>query len=58
MAVAYIGRHLGVPVTIVVPETTSQEAIQRIKDEKAIVIVHGKVECFASHLYKMLKGLY
>ncbi len=43
MAVAYVGRHLSIPVTIVVPETTSQEAIERIKDEGANVIVHGKV---------------
>eukprot|EP00794_Sanderia_malayensis_P013910 gene13910-15359_t len=43
MAVGYIGRHLSVPVTIVVPETTTEEAIARIKDEGANVIVHGKV---------------
>lgn len=43
MAVAYIGRHLNVPVTIVVPETTSKEAKQRIEDEGASVLVHGKV---------------
>ncbi len=45
MAVAYIGRHLSIPVTIVVPETTTKEAIQRIEDEGANVIVHGKVIC-------------
>ena len=43
MAVAYVGRCLRVPVTIVVPETTSKEAISRIKDEEAKVLVHGKV---------------
>ena len=43
MAVAYAGRCLNVPVTIIVPETTSKEAAQRIRDEGATVLVHGKV---------------
>ena len=45
MAVAYVGRHLNVPVTIVVPKTTSKEAVQRIQDESATVVVYGEV-CF------------
>ena len=51
MAVAYVGRHLNVPVTIIVPETTSKEAIQRIRDEGATVLIHGKVcshQCFVA----------
>jgi len=42
MAVAYVGRCLNVPVTIVVPKTTSKEAVERIKDEGAIVLIHGE----------------
>jgi L-serine/L-threonine ammonia-lyase len=42
IAVAYSGRRLGVPVTVVVPETTSQRAIELIRQEKAEVVVHGK----------------
>ena len=42
IAVAYTGKNLGIPVTIVVPETTSQRAIDAIEKEQAHVIVHGK----------------
>ena len=42
IAVAYSGRKLGVPVTVVVPETTSQMAIKVIRSEKAEVAVKGK----------------
>ena len=41
IAVAYCGRKLGVPVTVVVPETTSQRAIEVIAQEQAEVIVQG-----------------
>jgi L-serine/L-threonine ammonia-lyase len=41
LAVAYAGRHLGVPVTVVVPQTTSQRAQELLKLEGAEVIVHG-----------------
>jgi L-serine/L-threonine ammonia-lyase len=41
LAVAYAGRHLGVPVTVVVPETTSERAKELLKLEGAEVIVHG-----------------
>lgn len=41
LAVAYAGRHLGVPVTVVVPETTSQRAKELLRTEGAEVIVHG-----------------
>ena len=42
IAVAYTGKNLGIPVTIVVPETTSQRAIDAIQKEEAHVIIHGK----------------
>lgn len=40
-AVAYAGRELGVPVTVVVPETTTLKARMLIQSENAKVIVHG-----------------
>ncbi|MBC3421240.1 pyridoxal-phosphate dependent enzyme [Pseudomonas sp. RW3S2] len=41
LAVAYAGRKLGVPVTVVVPETTSARAIELLKLENAQVVVKG-----------------
>jgi L-serine/L-threonine ammonia-lyase len=41
IAVAYAGRHLSIPVVVVVPETTTQRAIKLIRQEGAEVIVHG-----------------
>lgn len=41
LAVAYAGRQLGVPVTVVVPETTSARAIELLRLENATVVVHG-----------------
>ncbi len=41
LAVAYAGRRLGVPVLVVVPETTTDTAIALLKREHAEVIVHG-----------------
>lgn len=41
ISVAYMGNRLKVPVTVVVPETTSQIAIDRMRKENADVIVHG-----------------
>lgn len=41
LAVAWAGRHLGVPVTVVVPETTSQRAKELLQQEQAEVIVCG-----------------
>ncbi|MCX8956343.1 pyridoxal-phosphate dependent enzyme [Erwinia psidii] len=43
IAVAHSGRKLGLPVTVVVPETTSVRAKQLIEQEGARLIVHGKV---------------
>lgn len=41
LAVAWAGRHLGVPVTVVVPETTSLRAQELLRQEQAEVIVYG-----------------
>jgi len=41
IAVAYAGRHLSIPVVVVVPETTSARARQLIQQEGAEVIVRG-----------------
>lgn len=41
IAVAYAGRQLGIPVIVVVPETTSARAKALIAQEGAEVIVHG-----------------
>ena len=40
-AVAYAGRELGIPVTVVVPQTTSERAKALIRGEEAEVVVHG-----------------
>ncbi len=42
IAVAYAGRKLGVPVTVVVPKSTTERAIDAIKLENARVIVKGE----------------
>ena len=42
LAVAYAGRQLGVPVTVVVPESTSERARQMIRDEAAEIVVFGQ----------------
>ena len=41
LAVAYAGRMMAVPVTVVVPETTSARARELLLQEGAEVIVHG-----------------
>jgi len=41
IAVAYAGRHLGVPSLVVVPHTTSERAKTLIRQEGAKVMVHG-----------------
>jgi L-serine/L-threonine ammonia-lyase len=41
LAVAYAGRQLGVPVTVVIPETTPVHARTLLEQEGAEVIVHG-----------------
>ena len=41
IAVAFCGRKLGVPVTVVVPESTAMTAIEKIRQEGARVVVKG-----------------
>ena len=41
LAVAYAGRVLAIPVTVVVPETTSERAKELLLRENAEIIVHG-----------------
>ena len=41
IAVAYAGRHLSIPVVVVVPETTTKRAKALIRQEGAEVIIHG-----------------
>ena len=41
LAVAYAGRRLKIPVTVVVPETTSERAKEMLLLERAEVLVHG-----------------
>lgn len=41
LAVAYTGKKLGVPVTIVVPESTTQKAITAIENQGAQLLVRG-----------------
>lgn len=43
MAAAYAARKLGIPATIVVPNTTPALTIQRLKSEGATVKVVGEV---------------
>lgn len=50
MAVAYAGSKLGVPVTVVVPETTTERAKELLGLESAKVIVHGSSWQEANHL--------
>jgi len=40
-AVAYAGRKIGLPVTVVVPKTTSVRLQDLVRREKATVVVHG-----------------
>ena len=41
ISVAYMGNKLNIPVTVVVPNTTSSNAIELMRQENAEVIVHG-----------------
>jgi len=42
IAVAYCGRKLNIPVTVVVPGTTSERAVEMIRQEEAEVVVRGE----------------
>lgn len=56
LAVAYAGRSLGVPVTVVVPQTTSERARELLRLENAEVIVHGASWQEANELAVSLVG--
>ncbi len=56
LAVAYSGRKLGVPVTVVVPESASERAKELLKLEGAEVIVHGASWQEANELALSLTG--
>lgn len=54
LAVAYAGRRLGVPVLVVVPETTTERAKELLLLEGAEVIVHGSSWQEANQLVQTL----
>ncbi|RNF86707.1 pyridoxal-phosphate dependent enzyme [Pseudomonas putida] len=56
LAVAYAGRKLGVPVTVVVPETTTEQAKDLLRLEGAKVVVHGSSWQEANALAQTLVG--
>jgi L-serine/L-threonine ammonia-lyase len=56
LAVAYAGRRLGVPVTVVVPETTTERARELLRDEDAEVVVHGNSWQEANQFTQTLLG--
>ena len=56
LAVAYAGRHLNIPVTVVVPLSTSERAKQLLQLEGAHVIVHGASWQEANALAQSLLG--
>ena len=56
MAVAYAGRALGLPVTVVVPATTSERARALIRGHGAALIVHGASWMEANDHLQTLRG--
>ncbi|MDR6714869.1 L-serine/L-threonine ammonia-lyase [Pseudomonas hunanensis] len=56
LAVAYAGRRLGVPVTVVVPQTTTERAKQLLRLEDVKVVVHGGSWQEANELAQTLVG--
>lgn len=56
LAVAYAGRCLAVPVTVVVPETTTERAKELLRLEGADVVVHGSSWQEANTLAQSLLG--
>ncbi|MTD27199.1 pyridoxal-phosphate dependent enzyme [Erwinia sorbitola] len=56
LAVAWAGRHLGVAVTVVVPETTSLRAQELLRQEQAEVIVYGSSWQEANQYARSLLG--
>ncbi|MEA4987445.1 MAG: pyridoxal-phosphate dependent enzyme, partial [Anaerovorax sp.] len=43
LSVAYVGRKLGVEVTVVIPKTTAGFVVSKLENEGAKVIIHGDV---------------
>ncbi|XP_069993754.1 serine dehydratase-like [Penaeus vannamei] len=43
MASAYVAKMLGLPATIVIPESTPKLMISRLEEEEAKVMVHGRI---------------
>ncbi len=62
IAVAYAGRKLGIPVLVVVPETTSQQALAVLRQEEAHVKIHGstwqEAHTYAVQLSQESKAVY
>ncbi len=62
IAVAYAGRKLGIPVIVVVPETTSQKALEVLRQEEAQVKIHGRIwqeaHTYAVQLSEESKAVY
>lgn len=57
LAVAYAGRLLSVSVTVVVPETTTERAVELLRQENAEVIMHGASWQEANELAQSLVGV-
>lgn len=43
MATAYAARKLGIPATIVIPTSSPEIVVQKLKDQGAVVKIVGKV---------------
>jgi L-serine/L-threonine ammonia-lyase len=56
LAVAYAGRVLGVPVTVVVPETTTERAKALLRQDGADIVVHGQSWQEANEFVQSLVG--
>ena len=56
LAVAYAGRRLGLPVVVVVPESTGDWAKHLIRQQGAEVVVHGKSWMEANEHLMTMKG--
>lgn len=62
LSAAYAGRKSGIPVTVVVPDTTDAETIGRLRQEGAEAIVYGSVwdeaDAYARQLAERVHGAY
>ncbi|CAD5110486.1 serine/threonine dehydratase family protein [Zestomonas carbonaria] len=56
IAVAYAGRNLSIPVTVVVPQSTTERARQLIRQENAELVVHGETWHEANELALSMLG--